>query len=97
MKGMSEGRVFWHHVFRNAALPIVTIIGLQFGALLGGAVISEVVFAYPGIGRLMVDAIFQRDYPVVEGAALLIAFLYICVNLVTDIAYLVIDPRMRRA
>jgi peptide/nickel transport system permease protein len=97
MKGMSEARVFWHHVFRNAALPVVAIIGLQFGALLGGAVISEVVFAYPGVGRLMVNAIFQRDYPVVEGAALLIAFLYISVNLATDIAYLVIDPRLRRA
>ena len=96
MKGMSEWRVFWHHIFRNAALPIITIIGLQFGALLGGAVISEVVFSYPGIGRLMVNAIFQRDYPVVEGAALVIAFLYICVNLVTDIAYVYIDPRLRR-
>lgn len=97
MKGMSEWRVFWRHIFRNAALPIVTIVGLQFGALLGGAVISEVVFSYPGVGRLMVDAIFQRDYPVVQGAALVIAFLYILVNTLTDISYAYLDPRMRRA
>ncbi len=97
MKGMTERRLFWRHIFRNAALPIVTIVGLQFGALLGGAVISEVVFAYPGVGRMMVNSIFQRDYPVVEGAALVIAFLYILVNAVTDISYVYLDPRLRRA
>lgn len=96
MKGMSERRVFFRHVFRNAALPIVTIAGLQFGALLGGAVVSEVVFSYPGVGRLLVDAIFQRDLPVVEGAALLIAFLYILVNTLTDVSYTYLDPRLRR-
>jgi peptide/nickel transport system permease protein len=89
--------VFWRHIFRNAALPIVTIVGLQFGALLGGAVITEVVFAYPGVGRMMVDAIFQRDYPVVQGAALVIAFLYVLVNTLTDISYLYLDPRLRRS
>jgi len=97
MKGMSEWRLFWRHIFRNAALPIITIVGLQFGALLGGAVISEVVFAYPGVGRLMVNAIFQRDYPVVQGAALVIAFLYVLVNTLTDISYAYIDPRLRRS
>lgn len=97
MKGMSEWRVFWGHIFRNAALPIVTIVGLQFGALLGGAVISEVVFSYPGVGRLMVDSIFQRDYPVVQGAALVIAFLYVLVNTLTDISYAYLDPRLRRS
>jgi peptide/nickel transport system permease protein len=97
MKGMGEWRVFRRHIFRNAALPIVTIVGLQFGALLGGAVISEVVFSYPGVGRLMVNAIFQRDYPVVQGAALVIAFLYILVNTLTDISYFYLDPRLRRA
>jgi peptide/nickel transport system permease protein len=97
MKGMTERRVFRRHIFRNAALPIVTIVGLQFGALLGGAVIAEVVFAYPGIGRMMVNAIFQRDYPVVQGAALAIAFMYILVNAVTDISYLTLDPRLRRS
>lgn len=97
MKGMTEKRLYWRHIFRNAALPIVTIVGLQFGALLGGAVISEVVFAYPGIGRMMVNAIFQRDYPVVQGAALVIAFLYILVNTLTDISYVYLDPRLRRS
>jgi peptide/nickel transport system permease protein len=97
MKGMSEFRVFWRHIFRNAALPIVTIVGLQFGALLGGAVIAEAVFSYPGVGRLMVGAIFQRDYPVVQGAALIIAFLYVLVNTLTDISYLYLDPRLRRS
>jgi peptide/nickel transport system permease protein len=97
MKGMSEFRVFWRHIFRNAALPIVTIVGLQFGALLGGAVISEAVFSYPGVGRMMVDAIFQRDYPVVQGAALTIAFLYVLVNTLTDISYVYLDPRLRRS
>ncbi len=97
MKGMREQRVFWHHIFRNASLPIVTIVGLQFGALLGGAVISEVVFSYPGVGQLMVNAIFQRDYPVVQGAALVIAILYILVNTLTDISYLYLDPRLQRA
>nr|WP_198004844.1 ABC transporter permease [Rubrobacter xylanophilus] len=97
MKGMSEFRVFWGHIFRNAALPIVTIVGLQFGALLGGAVVSEAVFSYPGVGRMMVNAIFQRDYPVVQGAALVIASLYILVNTLTDISYLYLDPRLRRS
>lgn len=97
MKGMSEWRIFRRHIFRNAALPIVTIVGLQFGALLGGAVIAEAVFSYPGIGRLMVDAIFQRDYPVVQGAALVIAFLYVLVNTLTDISYAYLDPRLRRS
>ena len=97
MKGMTEMRLYWRHIFRNAALPIVTIVGLQFGALLGGAVISEVVFAYPGIGRMMVNAIFQRDYPVVQGAALVIAFMYILVNTLTDISYVYLDPRLRRS
>lgn len=95
MKGMTSWRVFRRHVFRNAALPIVTVVGLQFGALLGGAVISEVVFSYPGVGRLLVNAIFQRDYPVVQGAALVVAFLYVVVNTATDISYSYLDPRLR--
>jgi peptide/nickel transport system permease protein len=95
MKGLASRQIFWGHVFRNAALPIVTIVGLQFGALLGGAVITEIVFAYPGVGRLMVNAIFQRDYPVVQGAALVIALLYVLVNTLTDISYLFLDPRLR--
>ena len=96
MKGMTERQVFWRHIFRNSALPIVTIVGIQFGALLGGAVVTEVVFAYPGVGRLLVDAISQRDYPIVQGAALAVAFLYILVNTLTDISYQFLDPRMRQ-
>jgi peptide/nickel transport system permease protein len=97
MKGMTEGRVFWRHVLRNAALPVVTVVGVQFGALLGGAVVTEVVYAYPGVGRLLVNAIAQRDFPVVQGASLAVAFLYILVNALTDLSYLVLDPRLRRA
>lgn len=96
MKGLSERRVIWGHVFRNAALPIVTVVGLQFGALLGGAVVTEVVFAYPGIGRLLVGSINSRDFPVIQGAALTVAFLYILVNTVTDLSYYVLDPRLKR-
>jgi peptide/nickel transport system permease protein len=96
MKGMTERQVFWRHIFRNSALPILTIVGIQFGALLGGAVVTEVVFAYPGVGRLLVDAISQRDYPIVQGAALAVAFLYILVNTLTDISYQFLDPRMRQ-
>ena len=95
MKGMGSWRVFWMHVFRNAALAIVTIFGLMFGAMLGGSVIAEVVFSYPGVGRQMIDAIFQRDYPVVQGGALVVAGLYILVNLATDLSYALIDPRLR--
>lgn len=96
MKGLDERGIFRHHVLRNASLPIVTIVGLQFGALLGGAVITEVVFSYPGVGQMMVDAIIKRDYPVVQGGALTIAVLYILVNTLTDISYLYLDPRLRR-
>jgi peptide/nickel transport system permease protein len=96
MKGRDERGIFRHHILRNASLPIVTIVGLQFGALLGGAVITEVVFSYPGVGQMMVNAIIKRDYPVVQGGALTIAFLYILVNTLTDISYLYLDPRLRR-
>ncbi len=96
-KGMSERRIFRSHVLRNAALPMVTVVGVQFGALLGGAVITEVVYAYPGIGRLLVGSISSRDFPVVQGAALAIAFLYILVNTLTDLSYYVLDPRLKRA
>ena len=95
MKGLPAWRVFTDHVLRNAMLPIVTIVGLMFGAMLGGSVVTEVVFAYPGIGRMMVEAIYARDYAVVQGGALAIAVLYILVNLVTDLSYAVIDPRLR--
>ena len=95
MKGLPGWRILTDHVLRNAMLPIVTIVGLMFGAMLGGSVVTEVVFAYPGIGRMMIEAIYERDYAVVQGGALAIAALYILVNLVTDLSYAVIDPRLR--
>ena len=94
-KGLSEWRVVRGHVLRNALIPVVTVLGLQLGTLIGGAVITEYVFALPGIGRLVVDAVFARDYPLVQGVILLIAVGYIVSNLLVDILYGVIDPRIR--
>lgn len=97
MKGASSARIFLRHVLRNASLGILTIIGVQFGAMLGGSVVAEVTFGYPGIGKMLVDAVVQRDYAAAQGAALAIATLYILVNLLTDLAYRAADPRLRRA
>lgn len=93
-KGLLEKVVVFKHALRNAFIPIITVIGLQFGSLLGGAVLTETVFAWPGIGRLIVDSILARDYPVVQGVVLVFAFLYILVNLIVDILYAYIDPRI---
>jgi ABC-type dipeptide/oligopeptide/nickel transport system permease component len=87
--------VVYKHVLRNALIPIVTVIGLQFGYVLGGAVLTETVFAWPGIGRLIVSSIFARDYPVVQGGIMLVAVTFIFVNLGVDLLYAVIDPRIR--
>jgi peptide/nickel transport system permease protein len=97
MKGLSPGAILRKHVLRNASLPIVTVLGLQFGSLLGGSVITETVFSYPGVGNLLVNAILQRDYPIVQGAALAIALLFTLVNVVVDLLYLALDPRLRKA
>lgn len=94
-KGAPQRRVVWRHALRNAMLPIVTLIGLQMGQLLGGVVITESVFSWPGIGKLTVDAIFARDYPVVQGAILATATLFVLINLGTDLLYTVLDPRLR--
>jgi len=94
-KGLSEWRVVWGHALRNALIPVVTILGLQLGTLIGGAVITEYVFALPGVGRLVVDAVFARDYPLVQGVVLLIALGFIVSNLVVDVLYGWIDPRIR--
>ncbi|WP_158744481.1 nickel ABC transporter permease [Acidisphaera sp. L21] len=94
-KGLSRRRVVWRHALRNALLPVVTLVGLQLGQLLGGVVITESVFAWPGIGKLTVDAIFARDYPVVQGAILVTATLFVLTNLATDLLYTVLDPRLR--
>lgn len=97
MKGLGTVTIVRRHVLRNASLPIVTVLGLQFGSLLGGSVITETVFSYPGVGSLLVTGVLQRDYPVVQGAALAIALLFTLINLVVDLAYLGLDPRLRRS
>jgi peptide/nickel transport system permease protein len=87
--------VVWKHALGNALIPLVTLIGLQGGALLSGAVITETVFAWPGLGQLTIRAIQQRDYPVVQGCVLVIALIYVVVNLLTDVLYARLDPRIR--
>ena len=94
-RGASRARAVLRHAFRNSLIPVVTIIGLQFGAVLTGAVITETVFAWPGIGRLLIQSIGFRDYPLVQGCILLIAVTYVAVNLLTDLLYGVLDPRIR--
>ena len=94
-KGLSERAVLWRHALPNALLPVITVLGLQLGALLAGAVITEVVFAWPGIGSLLIDAIRQRDYPVVQGVVLLIALSYVLINRLTDLLGGRLDPRIR--
>ena len=94
-RGASRTRAVLRHAFRNSLIPVVTIIGLQFGAVLTGAVITETVFAWPGIGRLLILSIGFRDYPLVQGCILLIAVTYVAVNLLTDLLYGVLDPRIR--
>ncbi len=94
-KGLPDRRVVWRHALRPALAPIVTLVGLQLGQLLGGVVVTETVFAWPGVGKLAVDAIFARDFPVVQGAILLTASLFVVVNLVADTLCQLIDPRTR--
>ncbi|MDC3727513.1 ABC transporter permease [Rhodococcus rhodochrous] len=96
MKGASESRIVFRHLLPNASLPIVTALGIQFGSLIGGAVITESVFSYPGIGNLLVSSVIQRDYLVVQGAVLAIATVFILVNLVVDLIQIAIDPRLRK-
>ncbi len=94
-KGVKERTVVFKHAFRNALLPVVTIWGLQLGFLLGGAVITETVFAWPGVGRLIVDAINQRDFPIVQAGTLMLAVIFSVVNLLVDLSYAYLDPRIR--
>lgn len=94
-KGVSEFSVIYRHGLRNALIPIVTVIGLQFGTLLGGAVLTETVFAWPGIGRLLVDSIGYRDYPMIQGTVLVITVGFVLVNILVDILYAYLDPRIR--
>jgi len=94
-RGVSRLRAVLRHAFRNSLIPVVTLLGLQFGAVLTGAVITETIFAWPGIGRLLIQSIGFRDYPLVQGCILLIALTYVGVNLLTDVIYGVLDPRIR--
>jgi peptide/nickel transport system permease protein len=94
-KGLSESAVLFRHAFRNALIPILTILGLQFGTLLAGTIVTEAIFSWPGVGRLALQAIQARDYPLLQGCILLIAVSYVCVNLMTDLLYALIDPRVR--
>jgi len=96
-KGVAEAAVILRHTLRNASLPIITITGLQLGTLLGGAIVTETVFAWPGMGRLAVESIYNRDYPVVQSAVFIAAVLFVLINLTLDVLYGVLDPRIREA
>jgi peptide/nickel transport system permease protein len=94
-KGMGQRSILFIHALKNAAVPIITVIGIGIALLIGGAVVTESVFAIPGLGRLTIDAILRRDYPVIQGIVLLFSFLYVLVNLLVDVAYTLVDPRIR--
>jgi peptide/nickel transport system permease protein len=94
-RGMGEGRILFTRALKNAAPPIVTVIGAGIGLLIGGAVVSESVFAIPGLGRLTIDSILRRDYPVIQGVVLLFSFAYVLISVAVDIAYTALDPRIR--
>jgi ABC-type dipeptide/oligopeptide/nickel transport system permease component len=94
-KGLTENQVVYRHALRNALIPILTVIGLQFGSLLAGAIVTETIFSWPGIGRLTLSAISNRDYALVQGCILAIGLTYVAVNLLTDVAYTIANPRMR--
>jgi ABC-type dipeptide/oligopeptide/nickel transport system permease component len=94
-KGVAERGVVWKHALRNAAIPVITIVGLELGTLLGGAVITETIFAWPGVGRLSVQAIYNRDYPLVQAAVFVLASIFVLVNLAVDLVYTYLDPRIR--
>lgn len=94
-KGLGERLVIWRHGFKNALIPVVTMVGLQFGALLAGGVVTETVFSRPGVGRLVVSAILAKDYPLVQGCVMFLSMIYLSVNLVVDVLYAWLDPRIR--
>src|SRR5205823_279104 len=95
-KGLSESKVVYKHALRNAMIPVLTVLGLQFGSLLAGAIVTETIFSWPGIGRLTISAISSRDYFLVQGCILAIGLTYIAVNLLTDVLYAVVNPRIRQ-
>jgi ABC-type dipeptide/oligopeptide/nickel transport system permease component len=95
-KGLGERAILFRHVLPNAAIPIVTVLGLQVGYMLGGAIVVEMIFTLPGLGRMTLDAVLERNYPVVQSAVLVIGAMFMLVNLATDVLYGAIDPRLRR-
>jgi peptide/nickel transport system permease protein len=94
-KGISETKVIGKHALRNSLIPVTTVIGLQFGALLGGALLTESVFSWPGIGKFTVDCIMKSDFPVVQGIVLLVAVIFVSINLIADLLYAFLDPRIK--
>ena len=94
-RGLSEKAILWKHVFPNAALPLITLLGLSLGSLLGGTAVVEVLFSYPGLGNLAVQAITSYDYPLIQGYVLWIALIYMVINLIVDTSYNFFDPRVR--
>lgn len=94
-RGITSGLLYWRHALRNALNPVITVLGLQFGVMLAGAVITETIFGWPGVGSLVIEAIRSRDYPVVQGCILIISLTYVLVNLLTDITYRIVDPRIQ--
>lgn len=94
-KGQTERRIITKHILRNALIPVVTVVGLQFGSLLGGAILTETIFAWPGLGQILVSSMYARDYPMIQSLVLLFAAMFILVNIIVDILYIFIDPRIR--
>jgi peptide/nickel transport system permease protein len=94
-KGLAERVVIFRHALRNALVPILTVVGLTFAALMGGAVVTETVFAIPGIGQLVVSSVLRRDYPVIQGVTLVVTTSYVMINLLVDLSYLAVDPRVK--
>ena len=94
-KGQSEYNILIHHALRNAAVPVVTVIGIGIALLIGGVVVTESVFNIPGLGRLVLDAVLARDYPIIQGLILFFSFIYIVINLLIDLSYTLFDPRIR--
>jgi peptide/nickel transport system permease protein len=94
-KGLAERVVIWRHAFGNALIPVITVVGLTAALLVGGAIVTETVFGLPGIGNLVVSAVLRRDYPVIQGALIVVAAVYVLINLAVDLIYALADPRVR--
>ena len=93
-KGLSEVKIVFKHALRNGLIPVVTVVGLQFGILLGGAILTETVFAWPGVGKWLFEGVVKRDYMVIQGGSLLVASIFVIINLIVDVLYAIINPRI---